>query len=348
MAFDNHCHVCFPELIENTKRGFETHIEKLGLTGIGLLSCPRTSHTGQEVDVLENLKILYLKDRLSVPVYSYAGFVEHTQDPDAYVAFAKSMMAMGFDGFKALEQHPTNRKKVGKGLCDPSYDGFWSYLEEIKVPMVCHVGDPRKNFSMETADVYAKEHGRAYDETHLSLDELYEEMEQVFSKHPEARIILAHFYFKSDDYEDLVRLMETYPKICLDLTPGAEMFNGFTRDMKKWTEFFKTYYERIILGSDLYGIGYGPERHQLVLRYLKTEEPFVMNAKGDRVTPMHLPEEMVEAITEKNARRLLGGEPKKIDRKLVYEYCLETKERYETILDEIGKANLYTFLDYWK
>ena len=65
MAFDNHCHVCFPELIENTKRGFETHIEKLGLTGIGLLSCPRTSHTGQEVDVLENLKILYLKQLIS-------------------------------------------------------------------------------------------------------------------------------------------------------------------------------------------------------------------------------------------------------------------------------------------
>ena len=76
MIFDNHCHICFPELIDSTVQGFESHIKNLQLTEIGLLSCPRTSHTGQEVDYLENLKVLYLKEHLSVPVYAYAGFLE--------------------------------------------------------------------------------------------------------------------------------------------------------------------------------------------------------------------------------------------------------------------------------
>ena len=99
-VFDNHCHVCFPEPIEDTQRGFERYIQELGISALGILSAPRVRHTGMDVDILENLKVLYLKERLSVPVYAYAGFIDYSDDGEDYVAFAKSALAMGFCAFR--------------------------------------------------------------------------------------------------------------------------------------------------------------------------------------------------------------------------------------------------------
>ena len=345
---NNHCHVCFPEPIEDTVKGFEKVIDELQIDEIGVLSAPRGCHTGVELDILENLKMLYIKERLSVPVYAYAGFVYHSDDSSAYVQFAKDMLEMGFDGFKTLEQHPKNRKDIGKGLNDASFDDFFDYIGEKNIPMVCHVGDPRCNWDLDMATESAKMMGRVYDSSFLSLDELYGEMDELFRKHPDVPIILAHFYFKSDDYDGLVNLMETYPNIYLDFTPGTEMFINFSKNIAIWKDFFLRYSKRLIFGSDLYGAGYGVNRHQLVRQFLETSEPFDLMQRGDIVTPVHLPEDVLADIYGGNAKRLLGQKPKAINRKKVYEYCLDIAENHLNELNEIGKQNLETFLKFWR
>ena len=346
---DNHCHICFPEPIEDTVKGFEREIDELQIDGIGLLSAPRVeSHTGVKVDILENLKVLYIKERLSIPVYAYAGFIYHTDDSHSYVKFAKEMLEMGFDGFKTLEMHPKNRKEIGKGLDDVSFDAFFDYLGEKKIPVVCHVGDPRRNWDIETATESAKILGRVYDGSFLSLDELYGEMDELFQKHPDVPIILAHFYFKSDDYDALVKLLEMYPNIYLDFTPGTEMFIGFSQKKDIWRDFFLRYSKRLIFGSDLYGAGYGVNRHQLVRQFLETSEPFDLLQRGDIVSPVSLPDEVLAEIYVGNIKRLVGDVPKKINRQKVYEYCVDITKNHFHELNDIGKQNLQTFLEFWK
>ena len=88
---------------------------------------------------------------MEIPIFAYASFTEHWDDPKKYNQFAKLMLEMGFDGFKSLDEHPNNRKKLGKGLQHPSFSGFFEALDETKSPIVCHVGDPRPNWSAETA-----------------------------------------------------------------------------------------------------------------------------------------------------------------------------------------------------
>lgn len=346
---DNHCHICFPEPIENTVKGFEKEIDELELDEIGLLSAPRVeSHTGVKVDILENLKVLYIKERLSIPVYAYAGFVYHTEDSNCYVKFAKEMLEMGFDGFKTLEQHPKNRKEIGKGLNDVSFDAFFDYIEKKKIPVVCHVGDPRRNWDIETATESARTLGRIYGSSFLSLDELYGEMDNLFQKHPEVPIILAHFYFKSDDYDGLEQLMKTYPNIYLDFTPGTEMFIDFSKSKDIWRDFFLRYSKRLIFGSDLYGAGYGVNRHQLVRQFLETSEAFNLLQRGDIVLPVCLPDEVLADIYGRNVKRLLGEVPKQVNRGKVYEYCVDIAENHFHELNDIGRENLQTFLEFWK
>ena len=345
---DNHCHVCFPEAIDDTVRGFEKVIEELHISEIGLLSCPLSSHSGVEVDILENLKVLYIKECLSIPVYAYASFIYHSDDGDSYADFANKMLEMGFDGFKSLEQHPKNRKKIGKGLNDVSLDCFFDFIGEKKIPIVCHVGDPRRSWDIKTATESAKTLGRVYDNSFLSLDELYGEMDDLFRKHPDVPIVLAHFYFKSDDYDGLVKLMETYPNVYLDFTPGTEMFLAFSEHIDMWREFFLRYSKRLIFGSDLYGAGYGVNRHQLVRQFLETSEPFELMQRGDIVTPANLPVEVLEDIYGGNVKRLLGNTPKPINRQKVYEYCVDIAENHADELNDIGKQNLETFLQFWR
>ena len=347
---DNHCHFNFLEPIEDTVRGFKAEAKELGLSGLAVLSCPRTGkrESGSGPDLLENLKGLYLKERMRIPVYAYAGFTWHYDDSASYVEFAKSMLEMGADGFKALEQHPGVRKQVGKGLCDTSFDDFFDYIGKKGVPMVCHVGDPRFNWCKGTASEAAKKLGRVYDDTFLSLDELYGEMEEVLRKHPNVKIILAHFYFKSDDYEGLVSLMERYPNVYLDLTPGAEMFVGFSKDIEKWRGFFLRYSKRIILGSDLYGAGYGVSRHKLVRRYLETSEPFVEEESQETVIPMHLPREVLKDIYAENAIRISSPEPKPVNREKAYASCCDIADNHWDKLNEIERQNLKTFMEFWK
>lgn len=345
--FDNHCHVIFKEPVEDTLNGFEQEAKELGISRYAILGCPRSGKY-KEPMVLENLKCLYLKERMSIPTYMYAGFTWHYDDSASYVEFAKTMLEMGADGFKTLEQHPKIRNMVGKGLCDPTFDDFFDYIGRVGAPMVCHVGDPRFNWDMSSASEAAKMLGRVYDDRYLTLDALYGEMEEVFRKHPDVKIILAHFYFKSDDYEGLVELMEQYPNMYLDLTPGAEMFVGFSKDMEKWREFFLRYRKRIILGSDLYGAGYGVNRHKLVRRYLETSEPFIEEESKETVFPMHLPKDVLQDIYGQNAIRVSSPKPKPVDHAKAYALCREIESKYWDQLEDIDKQNLKTLLKFWE
>lgn len=70
--------------------------------------------------------------------------------------------------------------------------------------------------------------------------------------------------------------------------------------------------------------------------------------RGDIVTLVHLPEDVLADIYGSNAKRLLGQKPKTVNRKKVYEYCLDIAENHLNELNEIGRQNLETFLKFWR
>ena len=271
-VFDNHCHICFPQKIDDSLRDYEVLFRRLSINRAGLLSCPCSGHNDVGIDILENLKILYLKDRLSVPCFTYAGFTWHWDDSERYVQFGREMLEIGFDGFKTLEQHPRVRRMIGKSLADSSMEGFFEFANSRRSVMVCHVGDPRNNWDLSSATPEAMRLGRVYAGDYLSLDELYEEMLAVISRCPDMRFILAHFFFMSDNYDRVCRLMDDFPNIYLDLTPGGEMYVNFTKDTELWRDFFSSYSDRIILGSDNYALGYGEARYDMARNFLEGTE----------------------------------------------------------------------------
>lgn len=69
-AMENHSHLCFPQPVDDSVKGFEALCAQLSISRLGLLSGPRSDHNEPYHDILENLKVLYVKDRLSLPCYA--------------------------------------------------------------------------------------------------------------------------------------------------------------------------------------------------------------------------------------------------------------------------------------
>jgi len=343
-VMDNHCHVCFPRPIGETLENFRQTFARLSIRQAGLLSCPASSHNKVGIDVLENMKMLYLKENLDIPCFAYAGFTWHTMDRQANADFAVQMLQMGFDGFKTLEQHPRVRRLIGKSLADPSLEGFFEVANANKSVMVCHVGDPSSSWNLATASESAIKMGRVYADGFLSLEELRSEMETVIARYPDMRFILAHFYFISPQYDRACRLLEDYPNVYLDLTPGGEMFVNFTKDPALWYDFFRKYSHRIILGSDNYGLGSEDVRYELVRNFLEGSEPFTYGK--DTIVPNPMPKEVLDNIYWKNIHRLLGDTPKPVNARMAYDHCCWIGEHFD--LDPLAKANLETMTQFWK
>ena len=346
--FEHHSHIFFAENIEESIERAEGYIKDLSIDALTMLSYPPVNQQNLHIDYLENLKALYFKEKISVPCYAYCGFDEYSDNAAENADFMKRMMAMGFDGWKSSEMHPRHHKEIGKGLADPSFEETLSYIEEEGIPVVAHLGDPRFHWNPEEANEWLRQHGRFYDETFPSLDELYEEMEEALKRHPKLKIALAHFYFTSDNFDYSEHMLGDYENVYYDLCPGSEMFVNFSKDIDRWRDFFIRFSDKLMMGSDLYATGYGVDRHRLVRNFLEGTETFDFSDSKKGIIPIHLENKYLEKIYYKNAEKFEGGEPKPVDRKLAYEYCLEIEEKYGNTLSDIAKHNLDVFKDFWR
>ncbi|MBR4884676.1 MAG: amidohydrolase family protein, partial [Lentisphaeria bacterium] len=150
-----------------------------------------------------------------------------------------------------LDMKPDFRKRLGKGLNHPSYDRMFSLLEERQVPVLIHSGDPETFWDPDKVTEYQKKAGWFYgDGSFLKCEEIYAEVFAMLDKHPRLQVTLAHFFFLSAKPEEAVRVMETYPGVRFDLTPGGEMYLGFSQDIDFWHDFFIRYRDRILFGTD--------------------------------------------------------------------------------------------------
>lgn len=344
---DNHGHIMFPEKINTTVNQAEELVKELRIDKISFLSWPPKAPDYMKIDYTENLKILYLKEKLEIPVYAYFAFDEYSKDANLNAEFIKRMVEIGFDGWKSMEMHPKIYRKNKMGLNHPCFVNTLKYAEENDIPIICHLGDPKESWDFEKASDWVKANGRFYNDTFPSLKQLYDEMDEVFQKFPNLKIALAHFYFVSDNYEKATSLLDTYKNVYMDLTPGTEMYWNFSKDNELWKDFFCKYRKRILMGSDLYPAGYGVERHKLVRNFLEKSAPFTAQPWNKRVIPLNLPQEILEDIYVNNIHSFSSIDPKPVNREMAYKYCEYILENHIDKLTNLEKENLKAFMDFW-
>lgn len=243
--------------------------------------------------------------------YVYGGLVWQGQDCPQPREQLKMMMEAGFDGLKLIESKPNLQKDLQFDPSSPHFEGMFALAVKEGFPLLWHVGDPASFWRRETAPAFAVENGWTYDgKGFASLETLYEQVEAVLQRHPRLKVILAHFYFCSDDASHLERLLDRFPNVSVDITPGVEMYHEFARSHAFWQEFFERRAKRILLGSDL--TDEPGDAHYLsisrIIRGMLSKEPF--EVWDIKTRGFDLSDQALEHITGKNFMAICASLPK--------------------------------------
>lgn len=263
----------------------------------------------------DNLMAALAKVAYPKSVYAFGGVAHHLPAvPEERIDLAdqaRRLMQVGFDGIKMIEGKPAVREALGYPLDAPIYDHFYAYLESERIPLILHVGDPRGFWA-----------GRRQEAGLLGREELYGEVDRVLDRFPDLRIILAHFYFVSDELERAARFLDQHPLVSFDLTPHPDMYVDFARSPEVARAFFVNYQDRIIFGTDNHGedrdfgpgapLEYWPVYKMAVMRaFLETEDEFP--GWHHPLRGIALGQEALAKVYRENVKRYVGESPEPLN-----------------------------------
>lgn len=242
----------------------------------------------------------------------------------AFKRYTKRLQKMGVDGIKIIEGKPNIRKGLPiPNFDDKVWDPFWAYCEKSEFPILMHLNDPEEFWDINKIPAWAKSQGWYYDNSFVNNEEQYQQLLNVLEKHPRLKIIFAHFFFMSKQLNRLSKILDQYPNVMIDLTPGIEMYFNFQDDIKTSKQFFLKYQDRIIYGTDIGARAVLAKkelnseeclkRAELVRAFLEKDKvsiardgAFVTDPKGLHLNGLHLDQDVLEKIYHNNFVNLVG------------------------------------------
>ncbi len=256
----------------------------------------------------------------------------------------RELMDIGFDGIKMLEGKPTEHKKIGKNLNHPSLNRLYKELEKDGTHLLMHVNDPDEFWDKEKAPDWAIASGWTYtDGTYSSYREIQNQTIKILEDHPNLHLTLAHFFFCSKEPEILERLFSLYPNLCVDLTPGGEMYVAFEANYDYYKEFFNKYSEKLIFGTDRSYLGdkkYADWLFDLVTTFLGTDKT-AKSFDNKELKGLGLTQDKRDNIFFANFERRVGKSPKIINKEKFKAYI----EKYSFALSDEDKKNLKPLIE---
>lgn len=319
------CHVHFADI-----HLLDALWEIMEHAGVGRVNIVATSFR-------ENLnpQAIYAKAQYPDRVYIF-GALDYSrllENPSAatgadLAAQVDTLIAIGFDGVKMVEGKPLVHRMIPFRFDGPVYADFFARMEERGFPLLWHVNDPEEFWDAERFPDWARRDWFYGDGSYPSHEEVYAEVEPVLERHPGLRIFFAHFYFLYGELERAARLLDRFPEVHLDLTPGVLGFHKLSADPEAARDFFIRYQDRILYGVDVIVgslMGAEPvevrgmvERIWMVRSLLELEGPFQRPGATDKWPPLQglgLPMEVLHKIYHANFERLVGLKPAPLDLK---------------------------------
>ena len=194
---------------------------------------------------------------------------------------------------------------------------------------------------------WAAGQGWLYDESYINNEEQYRQVLTVLGRHPGLRICFAHFFFLSAQLPRLAGILERYPNVVTDLTPGIEMYENFSLAPEETRAFFDRFHDRILYGTDIgsrfvYHGGGRPfnekenlRRPEIVRAFLTNREYETVSADGNFVVGrpdfammgLGLEGERLREILGGNYLRFVGADARPVDAEKALALVADTREK---------------------
>ncbi len=264
-----------------------------------------------------------------------------------FVKYVKNILKCGCDGIKMIEGKPDIRRMIPIPDFDlPAWEPFWAFAEEIGLPFIWHVNDPEEFWDLEKIPSWAKKQGWFYDENTINNEVQYTQVLNVLKKHQKLKIIFAHFFFMSAQLERLSKILDEFPNVCVDLTPGIEMYINLSKTPDAAKHFFEKYQDRIVYGTDIGARAVLPpyeykinkieseNRAKIVRTFLTQQGEFTIKSDGDfligmddfQLRALNLDDTITRKIFYDNFIRIVGDKPHDVNAKMVIKECKRIKK----------------------
>jgi predicted TIM-barrel fold metal-dependent hydrolase len=219
--------------------------------------------------------------------------------------------AIGMKIWKDLGLRLRDRDGALLRIDDPRLDPLFARAAELGVFIMFHTADPAAFFLPTDAENERFEELSAHPDwsffgSAFSHDELLEQRNRVFARHPKTQFVAAHMGEQPEDLAVLTAVLEAYPNVQLDMSArvaelGRQPFTA--------RRFFLRFADRILFGADLL-----PEEamYRAHFRFFETEDeyfdyPSHASRQGRwQICGLALPDAVLERVYRGNALALLA------------------------------------------
>jgi predicted TIM-barrel fold metal-dependent hydrolase len=183
-------------------------------------------------------------------------------------------------------------------------------LGELGMPVMVHIGDPEAFFLPidaynERYEELAAHPDWGFHGAQFSKDELLQQRDRVFMRHPKTRFVGAHIAENSEDLRRVSAMLDACPNVVVDISARASELGRQPYSARK---FFLRYSDRILFGADLVP---EIEMYRLYYRFLETDDeyfeyPTHASRQGRwNIYGLDLPDDVLRKVYRENALRLL-------------------------------------------
>lgn len=211
----------------------------------------------------------------------------------------------------------------------PKFEPVFRYLEEKKIPVMGHLGEPRNCWLPleQMTDTSNYRYYKANPQYHMylhpeapSYDDQITAMENLLRKHPGLDYIGAHLASMEWNVDEVAKRLEMFPNMSIDISARVQHLQYQSiENIERVKDFLLKYQDRIMYGSDV-GVTprdtvYESRVAQLMERwtsnwiYLATDSVQQIRNIASPVQGLKLPADVVDKIFQTNADRFFQPHP---------------------------------------
>jgi len=328
----------------------KTNDEAITLVATGFARDYKFGKSGP-VNLPETVVGYYLKDKMPQKIYLFGALSRNyhkpeLNTPELLLEQAKFRYAAGCDGFKSLDGHLNTYRAVGARLSDPVTDLYFDYLEKNRIPINIHCANPEDVFE-EGSILYAGKD--RLEETVQIYRDVRADVEELLTKFPKLTLILPHFYFLSRDLDQVEAIFNRWENVYFDMTPNIFMYYDFNRYSDEYLrDFFRRNAHRLLYGTDTYieeNIRPIPIQVEVVRDFFEKEHSPFLSEMGIRTLPMD--DDFLKKMYYENFVKLVGPQPRKVNRSLALEECNHLLGEYGAYLSELDREYITKIKQYF-
>ena len=252
---DSHIHFSSHDRLSELRR----YCREIGAERICLLSLP----VKQRINF--NPEVLFAKAHLGIRCYGLASFDYSPllfgasgdgSGPLDLTGQVERFREIGFDGLKIFLGKPSFQSQLGLRLDDPRMIEAFKRAERLDMPVLIHIADPLIFWSYRSVPGFIPpgwEQSVAEGGSGIpAYEDLQAQALEVLEACPDLTVIFPHLLSMGQDVPRLARILETYPRVYLDLAPGLYFYYELDRQRDAAREFFARHSRRILFGTDAF------------------------------------------------------------------------------------------------